>query len=233
MTEKVHIVVDFNDENEHQEINTFLKNKGFAFLSKQGSLPSAPWVWVDLINKTCRRGIVGVGFGFNVFERRITYQEMLHIFSLLDLSYNADSDYCKALTIAAQSHKGQYDKVGKDYLFHPLTVSSYCQTQKGKIVGLLHDVVEDTPITPEKLSKIFDDEIVTAIGLLTKTEGFEINEYYAAIKNNPLAREVKMADLTHNMDMSRFDGREITEKDRARSKKYKGYYLYLSDEMPL
>ena len=231
MTEKVHIVVDFNDENEHQEINVFLKTKGFTFLLKKGSLPSAPWVWIDLVNKTCRRGIVGVGFGFNVFDRRITCQEMLHIFSLLDLSQNAYSDYCKALTIAAQSHKGQYDKVGKDYLFHPLTVSSYCQTQKGKIVGLLHDVVEDTPITLEELNKIFDDEIVTAVGLLTKTEGFEINEYYAAIKNNPLAKEVKMADLTHNMDMSRFNTKEITEKDFARTKEYKYYYSYLSDEM--
>jgi len=232
MTEKVQIVVDFNNENEHQEISSFLTARGFTYLPKQGSLPRAPWVWIDLVNKTCRIGIIGVGMGFNAFERRITYQEMLHIFSLFDLSHNADSDYCKALTIAAQSHKGQYDKVGKEYLFHPLTVSSYCQTQKGKIVGLLHDVVEDTPITLEELSKIFDDEIVTAIGLLTKTEGFDINEYYAAIKNNPLAREVKMADLTHNMDMSRFDGKEITEKDRARSKKYKDYYSYLSDEMP-
>ena len=229
MAEKVQIVVDFNDENEHQEINNFLDSKGFTHLPKQGSLPRAPWVWIDLVNKTYRIGIEGVSLGFNVFERRITLQEMLHIFSLLDLTAEADSDYCKALTIAAQSHKGQYDKVGKDYLFHPLTVSSYCKTKKGKIVGLLHDVVEDTPVTIEELSKVFDSEITTAIQLLTKTKGFDINEYYAAIKNNPLAREVKMADLTHNMDMSRFDGKEITEKDKARAEKYKGYYAYLSE----
>ena len=105
----------------------------------------------------------------------------------------------------------------------------YCKTQKGKIVGLLHDVVEDTPITLEDLRAIFDEDIVIAIGLLTKTEGFDINEYYAAIKNNPIAREVKMADLTHNMDISRFEGREITEKDRARTEKYKGYYAYLNE----
>jgi len=229
MSENVQIVVNFNDEKEHQVIDNFLDTKGFTHLPKRGSLPGAPWVWIDLVNKTYRIGIRGVSLGFNVFERRITQQEMIHIFELLDLTESANSDYCKALMIAAKAHKGQYDKVGKEYLFHPLTVSSYCKTKKGKIVGLLHDVVEDTPITIEELSDIFDSEIITAVKLLTKTRGFDINEYYAAIKNNPLAREVKMADLTHNMDMSRFNGKEITEKDMARTAKYKSYYAYLSE----
>lgn len=229
MSEKVQIVVDFNDENEHLEINNFLDSKGFTRLPRHDSLPKASWVWIDLVNKTYYIGIEGACVGFNMFERRITHQEMLYIFSLLDLTAGADSDYWKALIIAAQSHKGQYDKAGKDYLLHPLTVSSYCKTKKGKIVGLLHDVVEDTPISIEELSKVFDSEITTAIQLLTKTKGFDINEYYADIKNNPLAREVKMADLTHNMDMSRFDGKEITEKDKTRTEKYKGYYAFLSE----
>lgn len=229
MAEELQIVVDFNDEDEYQKINNFLNLKGFTHIPKRGSLPRTPWIWIDLINKTYCNGIVGVCLGFNVFERRITHQEMIHIFSLLDLTADADSDYCKALTIAAKSHKGQYDKVGKDYLFHPLTVSSYCKTSKGKIVGLLHDVVEDTPVTIDDLTKVFDNEIIVAVQLLTKTKGFNIKEYYENIKNNLIAREVKIADLTHNMDMSRFDGKKITEKDKERVEKYKEYYSYLNE----
>lgn len=229
MVSRVQIAVDFNDENEHREINNFLDSKGFTRLSRHGSLAKTPWVWIDLVNKTYRVGDEGIDLSFNAFERRITRQEMLRVFELLDLTADVDSEYCKALAVASLSHKGQYDKAGKDYLFHPLTVSSYCKTKKGKIVGLLHDVVEDTSVTIEELSKVFDSEITTAVRLLTKTEGFDIKEYYEAIKNNPLAREVKLADLTHNMDVSRFDGKEITEKDKARAEKYKEYYAYLSE----
>lgn len=229
MAEKLHIVVNFDDENEYQKINNFLNSKGFIYIPKQGSLPRAPWIWIDIVNKTYSIGIVGMGLGFNIFERRITPKEMAHIFNLLDLTADADTDYCKALIIAAKSHKGQYDKAGKDCFFHPLTVSSYCKTNKGKIVGLLHDVVEDTHVTIDELSKVFDNEITTAIQLLTKTKDFDIKEYYKNIKNNPLAKEVKIADLTHNMDMSRFYGRKITKKEKARAEKYKEYYSYLSE----
>ena len=129
----------------------------------------------------------------------------------------------KALEIATIAHQGQFDKVGKDYINHPIAVSKLCTTKEAKIVGLLHDVVEDTDITLDELSKYFSSDIIEAIRLVTKTEGFDINEYYQKIKSNPIAREVKMADLTHNMDLSRYDGFEITEKVLERTKKYQGY----------
>jgi len=229
MANGVQIVVNFNDEKEHEEINSFLTSSGFSCIPKKGSLPRASWVWVDIVNKTYRIGVQGVGFGFNAFDRRITYAEMVQLINLLDLAETPDRPYCQALKIAACNHKGQFDKVGKEYLYHPLTVSHYCKSRKAKIVGLLHDVVEDTSVTIDELSEIFDDEIIGAIELVTKKEGYIIDEYYEKIKNNPLAREVKLSDLTHNMDVSRFGDKELTEKDLARLEKYKGYYAYLSE----
>lgn len=137
------------------------------------------------------------------------------------------NDIKKALEIATLAHKGQVDKAGKDYINHPITVSCYCKTYEAKIVGLLHDTVEDTDITLDYLKNYFTEDILEAIKLVTKSYPLDINQYYKNIKGNPIAREVKIADLTHNMDLSRFDISKITQKDLDRVEKYKKYYNYL------
>lgn len=138
------------------------------------------------------------------------------------------NDINKALEIATLAHKGQVDKSGKDYINHPIAVSSKCNSLKAKIVGLLHDVVEDTDVTLEYLSNYFTSDIIEAISLVTKTYPLDINKYYKNIKNNPIAKEVKLADLSHNMDLSRLDN--ITEYDLRRNEKYKKYYDYLIND---
>ena len=140
------------------------------------------------------------------------------------------NDINKALEIATIAHKGQKDKVGKDYIYHPMAVSSKCNSLKAKIVGLLHDVVEDTDVTLDYLKQYFTDDIILAIKLVTKVYPLDINQYYKDIKNNELAREVKLADLSHNMDLSRFDPNKITEKDLQRNEKYKKFYQYLLND---
>ena len=140
------------------------------------------------------------------------------------------NDINKALEIATIAHKGQFDKVGKEYINHPITVSSMCKSNKAKIVGLLHDIVEDTDITLDYLKQYFTEDIIEAIRLVTKIEPLDIDKYYKNIKNNPIAREVKIADLTHNMDLSRFEGHELTEWDLKRNEKYKKFYNYLIDD---
>ncbi len=140
------------------------------------------------------------------------------------------NDIKKALEIATLAHKGQLDKSGKDYINHPVTVSSYCKTFESKIVALLHDTVEDTDITLEYLKVFFTEDIIEAIRLVTKTYPLDINDYYKKIKENPIAREVKLADLTHNMDLSRFEECKITENDLVRNEKYKKYYNYLIND---
>ena len=126
----------------------------------------------------------------------------------------------KAYFLARKVHKGQKDKSGKAYINHPLTV---CKKVKGKVekqVALLHDVIEDTFVTAEYLKeKGFSDAVVVAVTLLTKVEGEDYFEYLKRIKENPVARAVKIADLEHNSDLTRL--KVVTDKDLARVEKYK------------
>lgn len=134
----------------------------------------------------------------------------------------------KALRVARRAHEGQKDKAGADYILHPLAVSGMVETDQEKIVALLHDVVEDSDITLLDLREMgFDDDVVEAVGLLTK-DGTGYDEYLARIKLNPLTRAVKIADLKHNMDLSRIP--EPTEKDLQRLEKYKNSLEFLQAE---
>ena len=132
-----------------------------------------------------------------------------------------------AYAIALVAHKNQYDKVGVPYINHPLTVSNNLENEDEKIVGLLHDVVEDTAVTLDDLRLFFDKHIIEAIDLLTHKEEDSYMDYLAKIKTNPLALKVKLADLNHNMDMSRFEN--PTKRDYERlEKKYKPAYEFLT-----
>ena len=125
-----------------------------------------------------------------------------------------------AYAIALVAHKGQVDKVGVDYINHPLTVSNNCTGENEKIVALLHDVLEDTKVTKEDLLLFFDPYIVEAVCLLTHNPNDSYMDYLAKIKANPIAKAVKLADLKHNMDLSRFPN--PTQRDIERvEKKYK------------
>ena len=107
--------------------------------------------------------------------------------------------------IATKAHEGQLDKAGIAYIYHPKTVSSYCTSIYGKIVGWLHDVIEDTDVTIDDLrAQGFDEFLLEALDCVTKPKtGYNEDVYYERIKNNNLAKEVKLADLKHNSDMSR------------------------------
>lgn len=137
------------------------------------------------------------------------------------------SNYELALKIATEAHKGQVDKAGVPYINHPLTVASLVDTEEEKIVALLHDTIEDTNITEQDLLNYgFSNKIIEAVKLLTHNKNVPYMVYVAKIKDNELARKVKIADLTHNSDLSRL--KEITEKDKKRYEKYQKALLYLS-----
>lgn len=124
-----------------------------------------------------------------------------------------------AINIANDVHSHQVDKAGQPYILHPLWVMNKVHTLKAKIVAVLHDIVEDTNITIEDLIfKGFDEDIVEAISLLTRKKNQSYNNYIELIATNDLAKEVKIADLSHNMDLSRL--KEITDKDKERYNKY-------------
>ncbi|WP_308557006.1 HD domain-containing protein [uncultured Sneathia sp.] len=137
------------------------------------------------------------------------------------------SNYELALKITTEAHKGQVDKAGVPYINHPLTVASLVDTEEEKIVALLHDTIEDTSITEQDLIDYgFPNKIVEAVKLLTHNKNVPYMDYVAKIKDNELARKVKIADLTHNSDLSRL--KEITDKDKKRYEKYQKALLYLT-----
>ena len=132
-----------------------------------------------------------------------------------------------ALSIAKKAHKGQYDKAGVDYIEHPLFVASLVDTEEEKAVALLHDVLEDSPITAQELlSAGLPETVVSAVQVLTKKKGQDYQMYLELVKSNSIARRVKLADLKHNSDLFRLA--TVTEKDLERLEKYKKAIDYLS-----
>ena len=124
----------------------------------------------------------------------------------------------RAMKIAYKAHDGQVDKSGVPYIFHPIHLAEQMDTEEECIVALLHDVVEDTNITFEDLGKDFSKTIIDALKLLTHDKSVDYMEYVKSIKNNPIAKKVKLADLNHNSDKTRL--LSISEKDIERHKKY-------------
>ena len=132
-----------------------------------------------------------------------------------------------ALSIARKAHEGQLDKAGVDYIEHPIYVASQVDTEEEKAVALLHDVIEDSPVSAEGLLQAsLPETVVTAVQVLTKKKEQDYQTYLETVKKNPLARVVKLADLKHNSDLSRLSS--ITEKDKERLKKYKKAIDFLS-----
>lgn len=131
-----------------------------------------------------------------------------------------------ALQIAQKAHAGQVDKAGKDYILHPMTVASYMDTDTEKTIAYLHDVLEDTDVTVDALRKIFPNEIVDTLIILTHRKDESYFEYIQRVSKSKLAKKVKVADLLHNLDITRI--KEPTKQDYERLEKYKKAILYLT-----
>jgi (p)ppGpp synthase/HD superfamily hydrolase len=94
-------------------------------------------------------------------------------------------------------------------------------------IALLHDIIEDTDYTEEQLREDFSSRVADAVMLLTKVEGESYQEYIVRLAKNEDVRLVKIADLTHNMDITRLG--KLTDKGIERLKKYHNAYLYLKN----
>ncbi len=125
----------------------------------------------------------------------------------------------KALKICFEAHKEQKDKTGLPYVFHPFHLAEQMKDETTTIVALLHDVAEDTDITLDDLrNEGFGNEVIDALSLLTHDPAVPYMDYVEMIKQNPVAKAVKLADLMHNSDLTRFD--TITDFDLKRNEKY-------------
>lgn len=131
-----------------------------------------------------------------------------------------------ALELALFVHREQVDKAEKPYILHPLRVMMRLATDAERVVGLLHNTVEDSAhfpdecrITLEKLREIgFSEEIVVGVDALTRREGETYDEFAERLAPNPLARRVKLADLRDNLDLLGLN--MVGEKDLPRLYRY-------------
>ncbi len=125
----------------------------------------------------------------------------------------------KAIIIAVSAHQGQVDKGGNPYILHPLAVMLSLEDEIERICAVLHDVIEDTDITLEYLkNEGFSNEVLTALDALSRRKDESYDEFIDRIINNKIACHVKLADLKHNMDLSRI--KQPSQKDYDRIKKY-------------
>ena len=125
----------------------------------------------------------------------------------------------RAIRIATHAHSGQFDKAGVPYILHPLRVMNALKTIDEKIVGITHDVVEDTSITAEfLLTEGFPQYIVDAILSVTRPKSEKYTDFIQRCKKNTIGRNVKLADLRDNSDLFRMH--ELQDKHLSMVKKY-------------
>ena len=125
----------------------------------------------------------------------------------------------KALQLCFDAHKDQKDKGGLPYVFHPFHLAEQMQDEDTTIAALLHDVVEDTDYTFDDLRSMgFPEQIIEALHLLTHDDTVPYMEYITAIRENPIAKAVKLADLRHNSDTTRVE--TIDDQMQQRYEKY-------------
>ena len=126
----------------------------------------------------------------------------------------------RAISLASSAHAGQVDEAGQPYILQPVRVMLRMTGDIERIAAVLHDIVEDTPLTLEQLrAEGFSVAVVEAVAALTKLPGESRMRAAVRAATNPLARAVKLADTAESMDLSRISS--PTAKDFARIEEYK------------
>lgn len=124
-----------------------------------------------------------------------------------------------AVALAARAHRGQKDKAGAPYVLHPLRMMLAVKSEAAMMAAVLHDVVEDTEWTLERLrGEGVPEEVLAAVECLTRREGESYDEFIGRVRGNRIAREVKLADLEDNMNIRRMG--EVRPADLERLERY-------------
>ena len=135
----------------------------------------------------------------------------------------------KAIEIALSAHNNQVDKDGRPYILHPLRVMLKMDTEVEQIAAVLHDVLEDSDLSSFSLrERGASQEILTVLDHLTHRKNESYEEFILRVRQNPIAKKIKLADLWDGMDLRRLP--EATEEDFARYRKYEKAYKLLTQE---
>ena len=132
------------------------------------------------------------------------------------MAYSTDVEAAKRL--AERIHEGQTDKAGNAYITHPQREAARLTTPQEQVVGWLHDTVEDTPLTLGEVAARFGPETAAAVDAISRRDGEAWDDYIERVKQNPIARRVKVSDLIDNSNLSRLP--RVTMKDVQRQAKY-------------
>ena len=125
----------------------------------------------------------------------------------------------RAIELAVQYHKGQLDKAGQAYILHPLRVMMRCHGLEAQMVAVMHDLLEDTPVTAAMLRQEgFSEAVLSALEGVTRRPGESYGEFVERAKGDPLARQVKLADLEDNLEVRRLS--QVTPRDAERLQRY-------------
>lgn len=138
-----------------------------------------------------------------------------------------------AMRVAYKAHHGQVDKAGVPYVFHPYHLAEQMKDETTVCVALLHDVLEDGGVSLEELSSLFPERVITPLKLLTHEKGTDYFEYIRLLKDHPVAKEVKLADLSHNMVASRLANvPDVSdeEQNRLRAKYERALAILMDDD---
>lgn len=128
-----------------------------------------------------------------------------------------------------EKHKGQKRKHGAEYYTHPIAVANIL-SKKGfsdeyLIIALFHDLLEDTNTTYDEILNLTNSTIADVVKLLTKEEGYVMEEYIKGIRTNPIAKIVKLADRIHNLSEAHLASIKFQEKY---IKETKDWYIELA-----
>ncbi len=137
----------------------------------------------------------------------------------------------KAITVAMEAHEGILTRSGKPYILHPLRLMMEMESEEEMMTAVLHDVIEDSHYTLHDLAGMgFPDSVLEALNLLTHDKDkTSYEDYIQGIKSNPLAVRIKLADLTHNMDIRRLPN-PMEDSDLERLGKYRRAWKTLTGQ---
>lgn len=119
-----------------------------------------------------------------------------------------------AILTATKAHEKQLDLGGAPYISHPARIASKFLDIRYQVVGWLHDVVEDTPITLDQIKQTFGEEIAEAVDAISRRKGESNKQYIRRVRQNRIARKVKIFDIYDNMRRDRAPGNERVEANR-------------------
>ena len=146
-----------------------------------------------------------------------------------NFSYGFTMNLDRAIVITVKAHAGQTDKVGEPYILHPLRVMMKMTGETERMAAILHDVIEDSPLTLAELAQEgFQPEVIEAVDSLTRRKNEDYEDYVERASKNPLARKVKLADLEDNMNFRRQHG--LVEQDKERMARYQKAYQFLTGQ---